>query len=311
MYALHRQVDLLPYVNQGESAFHEVKNLMDNGVWDLGREEDGIIIKSLYSRKYNNYIFLTETVVNASAEDLIEEYWWHFERIPTWNTAASSMEVIKVDLLPYVNQGESAFHEVKDLMDNGVWDLEREEDGIIIKSLYSRKYNNYIFLTETVVNASAEDLIEEYWWHFERIPTWNTAASSMEVIKRISKTKMIARVIGAHLGSQYISRRDFVAVYSRHGVLDTQRMVEDFYMCFISTEFPGAPPEGEYVRATYHPSGFRFSPNGDGSATFQYLLNVDVKINALMKALSRVAMIPTMAEYATQLRNYASTLKKA
>ncbi|CAG0895563.1 unnamed protein product [Darwinula stevensoni] len=131
------------------------------------------------------------------------------------------------------------------------------------------------------------------------------------LLQRISKTKMIAHVIGAHLGSQYISRRDFVAVYSRHGVLDTQRMVEDFYMCFISTEFPGAPREGEYVRATYHSSGFRFSPNGDGFATFQYLLNVDVKINALMKALSRVAMIPTMAEYATQLRNYASTLKKA
>ncbi|CAG0895561.1 unnamed protein product [Darwinula stevensoni] len=165
-------------------------------------------------------------------------------------------------------------------------------------------------MAKTVVNASAEDLIDEYWWHLERTPTWNPATSSIEVIKRISKTKMIAHVIGANLGSKYISKRDFVAVYSRHEVLDTQRMVEDLYMCFISTEFPGAPPEGDYVRATYHPSGFRISPNGDGTATFQYMLNVDVKINALLKALARIATIPNWVEYARNLRSYATTLKK-
>ncbi|CAG0893420.1 unnamed protein product [Darwinula stevensoni] len=203
------------------------------------------------------------------------------------------------DLLPYVQQGESAFHEVKDLLHNGAWSVEREENGIAIKSLYSPKYSSYVYLTETVVNASAEALVNEYWWHYGRISTWNSQMSRLEIVERISKTVMIARETAADQASQHISRRDFVSVYSRHEVLDADRMVEDYYMCYISTEFPGAPPEGEYVRGAYHPSGFRFSPNGDGSTKFQFVLNVDLKVHALLKPFIRVFMIPSMVEYAT------------
>ncbi|CAG0895559.1 unnamed protein product [Darwinula stevensoni] len=195
-----------------------------------------------------------------------------------------------VDLLPYVNQGESAFHEVKDLLVNGVWDLERDEDGIVVKSLYSKKYSNYIFLAETVVNASAEALVDEYWWHFDRITTWNTA----------------------------------------HDLLDTKRMVEDFYICYISTEFPGAPPEGKNhevlhthrklddfccdpwdaaLEETFHPDGFQFSPNWEGSAKFQTVMNADVKLYAALKPLHRVYEVSTLFEYATRLRDFASRLR--
>ena len=67
-------------------------------------------------------------------------------------------------------------------------------------------------------------------------------------LQRISNTTMIMYDIGAEQGSQYISKRDFVAVYSQHTVLDTHRMLDDFYMCYVSTEFPEAPSEGEHVR---------------------------------------------------------------
>ncbi|CAG0893419.1 unnamed protein product [Darwinula stevensoni] len=159
---------------------------------------------------------------------------------------------------------------------------------------------------QTVVNASAKALVNEYWWHYGRISTWNSQMSRLEIVE----TVMIARETAADQASQHISRRDFVSVCSRHEVLDTDRMVEDYYMCYISTEFPGAPPEGEYVRGAYHPSGFRFSPNGDSSTKFQFVLNVDLKIHALLKPFIRVFMIPSMVEYANCLRNYAPMLKK-
>ncbi|CAG0894395.1 unnamed protein product [Darwinula stevensoni] len=204
---------------------------------------------------------------------------------------------------PYVEQGESAFREVKQLLEKDDWETVEEEDGIVVKKHYNDKYKRYDYLSETVLNASAEVIFNELWWHYERSPTWNAETTGVEIIKRISNDTMIARVISADQGSPYITRRDFLSVYSWHHVDDT------FYICYVSTEFPGAPSNEEYTRGSHNPSCFVISPRADGFTAFRSVLNADAKVYAFLEPIFRVAMIRAMINYAAALREYAPKLE--
>ncbi|CAG0894393.1 unnamed protein product [Darwinula stevensoni] len=201
--------------------------------------------------------------------------------------AFNTLHPVPFDLLPYVEQGESAFREVKATLEKGAWSFEREDDGVQVRSLYSDKYKRYVFLSETVINASVEAIVEELWWHYDEATAWNRETTGVEIIKRISPDTMIARTIGADQGAaQFSTRRDFLSVYSRRQVGDS------FYL------------------GSFYPSGDVFTRRADGTTTFQSVLNIDIKVYAIFDPIVRLVTPLSLIKVAKALRAYAPTLMR-
>ncbi|CAG0895882.1 unnamed protein product [Darwinula stevensoni] len=216
-----------------------------------------------------------------------------------------SLSDVAPDLVPYAEQGLLALKEIQRHLDmeTNAWEIVSDEDGIVVRDFYHPEYKKFIYLTEAKIEASPQRLMEEYFLNWQGVASWNPGVSVFERVKLVSNNTHVVHQVAGEQGSSFISKRDFVSVYSWFLIKDT------YYYVFTAADWPSLPPTAEHVRGRFYPSAFVFAPwKGSTDATsFRYVANVDLKITSWLDPILRHLFPPSMVEYVQALRKHVES----
>ncbi|CAG0889222.1 unnamed protein product [Darwinula stevensoni] len=215
---------------------------------------------------------------------------------------------IPVELQPYLEQGKRTYESFKQILQNTAWEpmTMLSDDVIKIASAYNRDSRLTMFHLETVVNVPADMVFREDWDHVPDYPKWNPNFLHTEVILRITPQCQLTYKVSSPVGNGLIWSRDAVTImyWDKEG--------NNTYMTFSSSSWPAFPPSSQYVRATFFPQGFVYSPlpGHPDKTLIQWINHVDVHLAFVPASVINLVLAKACKDGLIHYQERAKTLRK-
>ncbi|CAG0882769.1 unnamed protein product [Darwinula stevensoni] len=247
-------------------------------------------------------------VTNPGSESLL----LHRTNDASYNLSRSQLrledEPIPTELQPYFEQGKKTYESFKLILDRTAWEpmTTMSDDVIKIASAYNRESGITMFYLELVVNVSAEVVFREDWDHVPDYPKWNPNFLHTEVVLDITSRCRLTYQVTTPIGNGLIWSRDAVTIayWNKEG--------DATYLAFSSTSWPALPPSNRYVRATFYPQGFVYSPlPGDPEKTLvRWVYHVDVHLAFVPARVLNLVLPKACRDSFMYYRKHAEDLMK-
>ncbi|CAG0889221.1 unnamed protein product [Darwinula stevensoni] len=260
-------VELLPYLEQGKRNYESFKQILQNTTWEpmTSLSDDIIKVASAHNRESGlTMIYLEFLLYEKAAEvtnDNSDGILLYGTKVASHNVSRSQLQTLEdlpipVELLPYLEQGKRNYESFKQILQNTTWEpmTSLSDDIIKVASAHNRESGLTMIYLETVVNVSVDVLFRHVWDHMQDYPKWNHNLQRMEVVLDITpRCRLVYKVIHP-AGNGIIWSRDIVAIM----YWDKER--DGIYVALASTSWPALPPSSQYVRATFYPQGYVYTP---------------------------------------------------
>ncbi|CAG0904002.1 unnamed protein product [Darwinula stevensoni] len=234
-------------------------------------------------------------------------------KVASHNVSGSQLEThedrpIPVELLPYLEQGKRNYESFKQILQNTTWESMTTLSDDVIKVASARNRESGLTMTylETVVNVSVDVIFRDVWDHVQDYPKWNHNLQRVEVVLDITPRCRLLYEVLHPVGNGIIWSRDIVAImyWDKEG--------DGIYVALASTSWPALPPSSQYVRATFHPQGFVYTPMpGEPERTLiQWVNHIDVHLAFIPAPVISLLMAKTGRDILMSFRHHIETLRK-
>eukprot|EP00096_Caligus_rogercresseyi_P010536 TRINITY_DN3887_c0_g2_i2.p1 TRINITY_DN3887_c0_g2~~TRINITY_DN3887_c0_g2_i2.p1 ORF type:complete len:485 (+),score=128.30 TRINITY_DN3887_c0_g2_i2:163-1617(+) len=203
----------------------------------------------------------------------------------------------------YIQMGKETLSKAWEILNASGWNLEKRRNEDTVHCMSSKGHK--IFKLRGKVHLPPKLLLEELYFRFEHIPSWNPSLKECRSLQVIDAHTDVSYQVSAEAAGGLVSVRDFVTL--RHWDLIEGGRV--FASSGVSIQHPLMPEQKGCVRGENGVGGWFMSPvEGQPEiCDFQWLLDSDIK-GWFPGSVVDGAMCKVQFDYLTYLRKHADLL---